>query len=101
MPSTLIHFSPTRRAAVTLLAACALLAAAGPAAAQPASAAAGGITEEQAKNAALKAMPGKVTGVTVEKKRGKMVYVVEIMTATQGERDVFVDRASGKVLGTD
>lgn len=101
MPTTLFHLSPTRRFACALLSACALLGPAGPAAAQPGPAAAGGITEEQAKTAALKSMPGKVTGVTVEKKRGKMVYVVEIMTATQGERDVFVDRVSGKVLGTD
>lgn len=59
------------------------------------------ITEDQAKAAALKAMPGKVTGVSIEKKRGKTVYVVEIMTETKGERDVFIDRVSGKVIGTD
>ena len=59
------------------------------------------ITEEQASASALKAMPGKVTGVTIEKKRGKNVYVVEIMTEAQGEKDVFVDMVSGKVVGTD
>lgn len=74
---------------------------AAPAAAAKASEAAATITEDQAKAAALKAMPGKVTGVTVEKKRGKMVYVVEIMSTSQGEKDVFVDRVSGKVVGTD
>lgn len=74
---------------------------AAPAAAAKASEAAGAITEDQAKAAALKAMPGRVTGVTVEKKRGKMVYVIEIMTASQGEKDVFVDRVTGKVVGTD
>lgn len=66
-----------------------------------AASAAGTITEEQATAAALKVMPGKVTGVTIEKKRGKMVYVIEIMTATKGEKDVLVDRVTGKVIGTD
>jgi uncharacterized membrane protein YkoI len=59
------------------------------------------ITEEQAKAIALKVMPGKVTDVTIEKKRGKTVYVVEIMTNGQGEKDVFVDVVSGTVVGTD
>ena len=59
------------------------------------------ITEEQASAIALKAVPGKVTGVTIEKKLGKNVYVVEIMSQTQGEKDVFVDLVSGKVIGTD
>jgi uncharacterized membrane protein YkoI len=59
------------------------------------------ITSEQASAIALKAMPGKVTGVTVEKKLGKNVYVVEIMSESQGEKDVFVDLVSGKVIGTD
>ncbi len=59
------------------------------------------ITEEQAKEIALKALPGKVTGVTIEKKRGKNVYVVEIMSDRKGEVDVFVDLVTGKVIGTD
>ena len=59
------------------------------------------ITEEQARDIALKVMPGNVTGVTVEKKKGKQVYVVEIMSKTKGEKDVFVDIVSGKVIGID
>ena len=59
------------------------------------------ITSDQASAIALKAIPGKVTGVTIEKKLGKNVYVVEIMSQTQGEKDVFVDLVSGKVIGTD
>ena len=59
------------------------------------------ITEEQATAAALKVMPGKPTGVSMEKKRGKKVYVVEIMTETQGEKDVLIDMVSGKVLGIE
>ncbi len=59
------------------------------------------ITEEQAKDIALKTVPGKVTGVTLERKKGKPVYAVEIMSKTKGEKDVFVDIVSGKVLGID
>jgi hypothetical protein len=50
---------------------------------------------------ALKTIPGKVTKVVIEKKKGKNVYVVEIMTEKKGEIDVFVDIVSGKVIGTD
>jgi Peptidase propeptide and YPEB domain len=53
-----------------------------------------------AKNIALQRMPGKVTDVTMEKKRGKNVYVVEIQTGS-GEVDVFVDTQTGEVVGTD
>ena len=59
------------------------------------------ITEDQAKEIALKVMPGKVTGVAIEKKKGKTVYAVEIMTEKQGEKDVWVDVVSGKVIGID
>lgn len=59
------------------------------------------ISVEQAKVIALKTMPGKVTDVAIEKKRGKTVYVVEIRTESQGERDVFIDMQSGAVVGTD
>lgn len=73
----------------------------GTAIAQDKPAATAKISEGQAKEIALKAMPGKVTGVAIEKKKGKTVYVVEIMTEKKGERDVFVDIVSGKVIGTD
>jgi uncharacterized membrane protein YkoI len=59
------------------------------------------ITEEQAKKIALERIPGKVTDVTIERKRGKNVYVVEIQTSDQGEKDVFVDIMSGQIVGTD
>lgn len=58
------------------------------------------ITSEQAKKIALEQIPGKVTDVTIEKKEGKNVYVVEIQTPN-GEKDVFVDIESGKIVGTD
>ena len=59
------------------------------------------ITEDQAKEIALKAMPGKVTKVVIEKKKGKTVYAVEIQSEKQGERDVWVDIMTGKVVGID
>ena len=59
------------------------------------------ISSEQATQIALKVFPGKVTSVTIEKKRGKNVYTVEIMTKDKGEKDVFVDIVTGAVIGTD
>ena len=80
---------------------CAQPAFAGPTDAKAKPAEAAKITQDQASAIALKAIPGKVTGVTIEKKLGKNVYVIEIMSETQGEKDVFVDLVSGKVIGTD
>jgi len=60
------------------------------------------VTENQATEIALKAVPGDARGVTIERKRGKNVYVVEIVAKKDGvETDVFVDLDSGKVLGTE
>lgn len=59
------------------------------------------ITEEQAKVAALKVVPGIVTSVVIEKKKGKHVYVVEIAPRGGGEKDVFIDLDTGQVLGTE
>lgn len=58
------------------------------------------ITAENAKKIALQRVPGKVTDVTIERKRGKNVYVVEIQTEGR-EVDVFVDTQTGEVVGTD
>jgi uncharacterized membrane protein YkoI len=59
-------------------------------------------TREQATQAALQALPGKVTDVTIEKKHGKTVYVIEIVAEKDGaETDVLVDMASGAVLGME
>lgn len=60
------------------------------------------ISKEQAAQSALQVLPGKVTDVTVERKRGKNLYVVEIVADKDGEEtDVLVDMDSGKVLGID
>jgi uncharacterized membrane protein YkoI len=59
------------------------------------------ITEEQASKIALERIPGKVTDVAIERKKGRNVYVVEIRTTDGDEKDVFVDIASGEIVGTD
>lgn len=59
------------------------------------------ISEDEAKAIALKYLPGKVTDIAIEKKRGRNVYVVEIMSEKSGEKDVLVDLVSGKVLGME
>jgi Peptidase propeptide and YPEB domain len=58
------------------------------------------ISAVEATKIALERMPGKATDVKIERKLGKNVYVVEIQTS-RGEKDVFVDIESGKILGTD
>jgi uncharacterized membrane protein YkoI len=84
-----------------LILGCAVLALASAAVAETKPPPAAQISEEQAKAIALKKMPGKVIDVAIEKKRGKTVYVVEVMTESQGEKDVFIDMRSGAVVGTD
>ena len=44
------------------------------------------ITEEQAKKIALERIPGKVTDVKIERKRGKNVYVIEIQSPDGARR---------------
>jgi uncharacterized membrane protein YkoI len=67
----------------------------------PQPAAAPKVSTDQAKAAALKVVPGRVTSVVIEKKQGKNVYVVEIVPRGGGEKDVFVDIETGQVLGTE
>jgi uncharacterized membrane protein YkoI len=59
------------------------------------------ISEEQAKKIASKYLPGEITGVKIERKKGKEVYAVEIQSKDRGELDVLVDIMTGKVVGTD
>jgi uncharacterized membrane protein YkoI len=59
------------------------------------------VSGDQATKIALGLMPGKVTSLKIERKRGKNVYVVEIQTRDKGEKDVFVDIESGEIVGTD
>jgi hypothetical protein len=59
------------------------------------------ISPEQASKIALEKIPGNVTDVTIERKRGKGVYVVEIQTPDEGEKDVLVDIKTGRIVGTE
>ena len=56
---------------------------------------------DQATKIALSEFPARSPSVTIERKHGKNVYVVEIQTPKDGEKDVFVDIESGKIVGTD
>ena len=58
--------------------------------------------EKQATEIALQRVPGEVTSVAIERKRGHNVYVVEIIAAKNGaETDVFVDIETGAVVGIE
>ena len=59
------------------------------------------VSGDQATQIALKTIRGQATSVKIERKSGKNVYVVEVMTKDAGEKDVFVDIESGDVVGTD
>ena len=59
------------------------------------------VSGDEATKIALALIPGKATSIKIERKKGKNVYVVEIQTPKDGEKDVFVDIESGKVVGTD
>jgi len=59
------------------------------------------VTGPQAAEIALKEVPGTANSLTVEKKRGKTCYVVEVIAENGGEVDVFVDILTGEVIGTD
>lgn len=55
------------------------------------------ISVEQAKTAALTAVPGTVTGAGIENEDGNLVYGVRVRTAA-GVQDVKVDAGNGKIL---
>lgn len=60
------------------------------------------ISGSQATQIALKAVPGEARSVSIERKMGKNVYVVEIIAKKdKRETDVFVDIETGKVVGSD
>jgi uncharacterized membrane protein YkoI len=60
------------------------------------------ISQDQARQAALHEVPGKVTDLTVETKHGKPVYVVEVVAQKDNEEtDVLVDMDTGKVIGVE
>lgn len=58
------------------------------------------VSEAQAKEAALAAVPGKVTKVQLESEDGSVLYDVEVITA-DGTTDVTIDAGNAKVLQTE
>ena len=59
------------------------------------------ITDEQASAIALKAVPGEVTGIALERKLGQLCIVVEVAADSGPETDVIIDPETGEVLGTE
>ena len=60
------------------------------------------ISEEEAREIALKAVPGEVMDVAIEKKLGAKRFVVEVIADADGaESDVIIDMETGKVLATE
>jgi uncharacterized membrane protein YkoI len=60
------------------------------------------ISEDEAKKIALKAVPGKVQDIAIEKKLGADRYVVEVIPAKGGkEVDVVIHMTTGKVLAIE
>jgi uncharacterized membrane protein YkoI len=60
------------------------------------------ISEDEAKKIALKAVPGKITDVQIEKKKGENMYVVEVQPAKGGkEVDVVIHMVTGKVMAIE
>lgn len=59
------------------------------------------ITEQQAREIALKEVPGKITDITIEIKFGKISYVVEIDADNGLETDVIIDVETGEILGIE
>ena len=60
-----------------------------------------GITQAEAEEIALDAYPGEVNLVEIERYKGIMAFKVEVDRETGGELDVFVDKQSGEILGTE
>lgn len=58
------------------------------------------ISEEQAKAAALKVIPGKVTEISLDNEDGNVVYSVEVKT-TKNVVEVKVDAGNGQVLAQE
>jgi uncharacterized membrane protein YkoI len=56
------------------------------------------ISEKEAEQIALRAVPGIITDIVKEKKYGQMVYTVEIDPNPGVETDVFIDIYTGEVL---
>lgn len=58
------------------------------------------ISADEARAAALKAVPGTATKLSLDNENGNVVYSVEVQTA-KGSTDVKVDAGNGQVLAQD
>ena len=59
------------------------------------------ISEEEAKEIALKKVPGRITGIEIERKFGKVTFVVEVDAEQGGEIDVIINAETGEVLAVE
>ena len=60
------------------------------------------ISDDQAKEIAVKTVPGEAMDVAVERKLGKKTIVVEVISDVDGsETDVIIDMETGEVLATE
>lgn len=60
------------------------------------------ISEEEAMEIALEAVPGEVTDVEIKEKQGANRYIIEIIAKEDSEEtDVIIDSETGKVLDTE
>ncbi|MEW6035087.1 MAG: PepSY domain-containing protein [Candidatus Micrarchaeota archaeon] len=61
----------------------------------------GNITEDEAKAIALAEVSGEVTSISIERKSGRLVYVVEVAADSGPETDVFIDIETGEVIAVE
>ena len=59
------------------------------------------ISEKEAREIALREVPGRVADIAIEKRFGKITYVVEIEPDIGSESDVIIDINTGEVLGVE
>lgn len=59
------------------------------------------ITEAQAEELALREVPGRVTDIAIERKLGRIAFVVEVDADDGPETDVFIDAETGEVLAVE
>lgn len=59
------------------------------------------VTKDEARAKAAAAHQGEVTAVDLERKRGRVFWVVEMQTKAGDEIDILVDVESGEVVGVD
>ena len=59
------------------------------------------LSQDEAIAIAMELIDGKVTDVEIEKKFGKIAYVIEIDSDRTGQTDVIIEIATGDLLGIE